>query len=158
MKGLIFRFGFLFILLVTACCGKISSQKMEITEASQIFLPVINEFDGDITATTAPTQSPTKTATRESRQTPEQDVTNKPVSTFIPPIQISEDKSDIIPFEPILQIPIPVGFTQEIDKTYRYGTTQDGVRIPHDGVEFYNASGTPVIAAADGIVFFAGSD
>ncbi len=158
MKGLIFRFGFIFVLLATACSSKISPQKMGITEESQLFLPVINEFDGEITAAAVSTQMPPKTATMESRQTSDQDFTNTPVSTIFPPIQNTEEKSNIVLFEPPLQIPIPAGYTQEIDKTYRYGTTQAGTRIPHDGVEFYNASGTPVIATGDGKVYFAGSD
>jgi hypothetical protein len=45
-----------------------------------------------------------------------------------------------------------------VDPTYRYASTADGIRDPHHGVEFVNASGTPVHAAADGIVLFAGSD
>lgn len=131
---------------------------METNKGSQLFFPVINEFGGEITATAIPSQMPSKTAALESRQTPEQDFTNTPVSTVFSPIQNTEEKPNIVPFEPPLQIPIPAGYTQEIDKTYRYGTTQDGTRIPHDGVEFYNASGTPVIATGDGKVYFAGSD
>jgi murein DD-endopeptidase MepM/ murein hydrolase activator NlpD len=45
-----------------------------------------------------------------------------------------------------------------VEPTYRYGATQNGFRDPHHGVEFPNATGTPVHAAADGQVVFAGSD
>ena len=45
-----------------------------------------------------------------------------------------------------------------IDPTYRFGTTQGGEREPHNGVEFLNSQGTPVHAAADGMVVFAGDD
>jgi len=45
-----------------------------------------------------------------------------------------------------------------VDPSYRFGTTQDGVREPHHGVEFLNSFGTPVSAAADGTVVFAGDD
>ena len=45
-----------------------------------------------------------------------------------------------------------------IDPSYPYGSTQNGTRQPHHGVEFYNASGTPVLAAADGVVILAGDD
>jgi hypothetical protein len=45
-----------------------------------------------------------------------------------------------------------------VDATYRYGSTANGTRDPHHGVEFPNASGTPVHAAAQGTVIFAGSD
>lgn len=45
-----------------------------------------------------------------------------------------------------------------VESTYRYGSTQTNLREPHHGVEFANPFGTPVLAAADGDVVFAGSD
>jgi hypothetical protein len=45
-----------------------------------------------------------------------------------------------------------------VDTTYRYGSTQNGMREPHHGVEFLNKFGTPVHAAGDGEVQFAGPD
>lgn len=45
-----------------------------------------------------------------------------------------------------------------VDLTYLYGTTQNGKRDPHHGVEFQNAFGTPVHAGGDGTVVFADSD
>jgi len=45
-----------------------------------------------------------------------------------------------------------------VDPTYRYGGTQGGVRETHLGVEFVNPQGTPVLAAADGVVIVAGND
>ena len=53
-----------------------------------------------------------------------------------------------------LQRPIPSG----IDPTYRYASSQNGDREIHHGVEFYQAFGTPVLAAAEGRVVFAGDD
>jgi murein DD-endopeptidase MepM/ murein hydrolase activator NlpD len=49
-------------------------------------------------------------------------------------------------------VPLP------IDPTYRYASTQGGLREQHHGVEFYAAFGAPVRAAADGQVVFAGDD
>jgi murein DD-endopeptidase MepM/ murein hydrolase activator NlpD len=49
-------------------------------------------------------------------------------------------------------------YTNTIDRGYPYGSTEASTRDPHHGVEFYNASGTPVLAAADGIVVVAGDD
>jgi len=45
-----------------------------------------------------------------------------------------------------------------VDSTYPYGSTAKGTRDPHHGVEFLNKFGTPVYAAGDGIVIFAGPD
>ena len=57
-----------------------------------------------------------------------------------------------------LDRPIALPGLITVDPTYLYGTTQDGSRAPHHGDEFYNASGTPVLAAADGTVVVAGTD
>jgi murein DD-endopeptidase MepM/ murein hydrolase activator NlpD len=48
------------------------------------------------------------------------------------------------------------GVNRYIDGTYRYGSTMGGNFQQHQGVEFNNAAGTPVYAAADGLVVFAG--
>jgi murein DD-endopeptidase MepM/ murein hydrolase activator NlpD len=57
-----------------------------------------------------------------------------------------------------LDRPIALPGTDTIDRGYPYGDTEGGKRDPHHGVEFYNASGTPVLAAADGLVVLAGND
>jgi murein DD-endopeptidase MepM/ murein hydrolase activator NlpD len=57
-----------------------------------------------------------------------------------------------------LDRPITSPGTDTIDRGYPYGSTDGGKREPHHGVEFYNASGTPVQAAADGLVVSAGDD
>jgi murein DD-endopeptidase MepM/ murein hydrolase activator NlpD len=56
------------------------------------------------------------------------------------------------------QAPILPPGIDSITRGYPYGSTEGGTRVPHHGVEFYNASGTPVLAAADGRVYFAGDD
>lgn len=45
-----------------------------------------------------------------------------------------------------------------VDRTYPYGGTQFGAREVHLGVEFVNPRFTPVLAAADGVVYYAGDD
>ncbi len=45
-----------------------------------------------------------------------------------------------------------------IAATYRFGSTQEGQREPHHGVEMPAAAGTPVYAPAAGQVVFAGDD
>lgn len=54
--------------------------------------------------------------------------------------------------------PIAPAGSNSVDQSYTYGSTQQGVREPHHGVEFPNAQGTPVLAVADGTVVFAGDD
>jgi hypothetical protein len=44
------------------------------------------------------------------------------------------------------------------DKSYPYGSTRGGALRPHTGVEFNVATGTPVLAAAGGVVVVAGDD
>ena len=58
----------------------------------------------------------------------------------------------------ILQRPIKVPANDSVDRTYPYGSTARSTREPHHGVEFLNKFGTPVHAAADGVVVFAGAD
>ena len=57
-----------------------------------------------------------------------------------------------------LQRPIKPPANTSIDTTYAYASTANGTRDPHHGVEFLNKFGTPVHAAADGVVIFAGPD
>lgn len=58
----------------------------------------------------------------------------------------------------IFQRPIQPPANTSIDTTYRYASTANGARDPHHGVEFLNRFGTPVYAAGDGVVLFAGPD
>src|SRR5207237_8776406 len=52
----------------------------------------------------------------------------------------------------------PIALTDQpyIDQTYRYGSTMGGNFQQHQGVEFNNPDGTPVLAIGDGVVVFAG--
>jgi murein DD-endopeptidase MepM/ murein hydrolase activator NlpD len=57
-----------------------------------------------------------------------------------------------------MERPIAPAENDVVDRTYRYGSTQEGTRPTHHGVEFVNAEGTPVFAAAEGLVIVAGND
>lgn len=57
-----------------------------------------------------------------------------------------------------LERPIPPSGTDWVDYTYAYGSRGDGTLRVHRGVEFVNPMGTPVLAAADGTVEYAGAD
>ncbi len=54
--------------------------------------------------------------------------------------------------------PIDGADNYEIEPAYRYGSTLNGKRDPHHGVEFINAFGVPILAAADGRVIHAAED
>jgi len=58
----------------------------------------------------------------------------------------------------VFQRPIKSPGNTSVDGTYRYASTANGTRDPHHGVEFLNKFGTPVYAAGDGVVAFAGPD
>lgn len=63
------------------------------------------------------------------------------------------------PAEPLtvwLERPISPRDNDRIDQTYRYGSTMGGNFQQHQGVEFNNPDGTPVLAAGSGTVVYAG--
>jgi len=57
-----------------------------------------------------------------------------------------------------MQRPIAPKDNDQVDPSYRYGSTQEGARPTHHGVEFVNEEGTAVLAAAEGLVIVAGND
>ena len=70
-----------------------------------------------------------------------------------------EAKSAEAPAAPLtvwLRRPIAARDNPFIDQTYRYGSTMGGNFQQHQGVEFNNPDGTPVLAAGPGTVVFAG--
>jgi hypothetical protein len=94
-----------------------------------------------------------------------------PTSTLLPPTSFPTiTPATEIPCDPfrvdfciteghfILQHPIDSPANDLVDETYLYGSTANGTREPHHGVEFPNQSGTPVYAVANGTVIFAGPD
>lgn len=64
----------------------------------------------------------------------------------------------IVPGHFIFRRPFKASANDQIDQTYRYGTTQNDTRDPHHGVDFPNARGTQVFAIGDGQVVVAGND
>ena len=103
----------------------------------------------DVIATSA---SPSQTATTIPSVTPTITPTLEPAcDPFSTDFCITEGHF-------ILQRPIQPPANDLIDPTYGYGSTATGTRDPHHGVEFSNPSGTPVHAAAEGTVSFAGPD
>lgn len=118
------------------------------------------------TFTIAPTQPvPTKPLT----QTPSP-VPTRNIQTTEKPVQITKtdtaagtpfvfiDSQTVYPFLPFVGLPIPAGYQQEVDRSYPFGSILPGETLSHEGVEFYNSDGTPVLAGQDGKVIFSGED
>src|SRR5258706_14801061 len=125
-------------------------------------------------ASCAPAQSvtalplPTVNATVSATPSPETTATTIATATLLPPSPTTEPTK--IPCDPlavdycitdghfIFQRPIDLPGNSSVDGTYRYASTANGKRDPHHGVDILNKFGTPVHAAADGLVVFAGPD
>src|SRR5579864_5489480 len=54
--------------------------------------------------------------------------------------------------------PIPFGYVTRIQRGFPYGWTRNGTSPIHHGVDMLNRLGVPVIAAADGTVYYGGPD
>ena len=100
------------------------------------------------------TPSPVNPVTPSPTFTPTVEATTDPLPQPDQAISCEEDWC-VYPGHFWLSQPVASG---QIDHTYRYGGTQQYARETHHGVEFIDAYGTPVIAAADGTVIVAGSD
>ncbi len=101
--------------------------------------------------TVQPTQEFTSTAT------PTEEPTQTPTPGFPPDLDCGEQFCQAL-WAGILARPIGPNGNQTIDPTYPYASTRNGTLEPHHGVEFPNGSGTPVLAAQNGEVVFAGND
>ncbi len=102
---------------------------------------------------------PSATVTRLAKtKVPEDQVlpvlTPTPTATSLP---CGEDWC-ISPGHFILQRPINSQYNDYVERSYPFGSTLNGERDPHHGVEFINSRGVPVQAAADGVVVAAGTD
>jgi hypothetical protein len=87
--------------------------------------------------------------------------TTSPTPQLIPPFpSLASCTSEECNFSEVFPLarPIGPGGNDKIDVTYRFGSTDGKKRDPHHGVEFLNSTGTPVLAAADGVVVVAGDD
>jgi len=82
-----------------------------------------------------------------------------PPATTAPPLETgcAEDVCVISSGFPLAPPIAPPG-RDFIDVSYRFGSNNRGKRETHHGVEFLNSLGTPVLAAADGVVVLAGDD
>lgn len=113
------------------------------------------------TTTQQPTSSPTELPSSPSpiQTTTETGSESMPTLTLSAwPFPTPLSQPDTPPDHYVLDRPISQDFTSYLDRTYPYGGTAGGRLRPHTGVEFFNAEGTPVLAAANSIVEYAGTD
>lgn len=128
-----------------------------------------------LTATPTATQTPTVTPTATDTVTPTPSPTLTPSATLdIDDLPTDQEVTGTgapptwtpPPDDPSVQVvdhyhlrrPIADGGINWVDRTYPYGGTSGGRLQVHHGVEFVNPRGTPVLAAGDGTVVFAGTD
>jgi murein DD-endopeptidase MepM/ murein hydrolase activator NlpD len=98
--------------------------------------------------------------------------TPRPSETAIPPLPRSTSLPTADPTEAavcgegwcsytghfLLNRPIAGSYGAQVDPTYRYASTNGGLRVPHTGVEFQAPAGETVLAAGDGKVVQAGAE
>ena len=112
-------------------------------------------------AVSTPTSLPSVVPTWTSTLPPQTDIPASPSVTPSPfPSPPPCDAASETCFETghfLLEFPLPSS-ANRIPSLYTYGGTLNASREPHHGVDFENPEGTPVLAAADGRVIFAGSD
>jgi murein DD-endopeptidase MepM/ murein hydrolase activator NlpD len=139
------------ILIIIGLCACQSRQPQQLEATLPV--EVIQVITNIPTTSVSPPSDPT--ATMEKTAIP----TDLPViHTSTPtPLPCGEDWC-ITNGHFLLQRPISSDFNDVIERSYTFGSTENGEREPHHGVEFTNASGTPVLAAADGTVVVAGTD
>src|SRR3954467_457140 len=82
----------------------------------------------------------------------------KPASDTLPCLRQKADSAPPprAPLTTWFRRPIATTDNSFIDQTYRYGSTMGGNFQQHQGVEFNNPDGTPVLAALGGTVVYAG--
>jgi murein DD-endopeptidase MepM/ murein hydrolase activator NlpD len=138
--------GILVILLsISSCNSTIPTASVTASLAALLLTPTL-EHPNPPASTKIPTSFPPPPSTLPSL-TP----------TPLPSLPCSPELC-VYPGHFWLERPISPENVDSIDPTYRYGSTQEGARPTHHGVEFVNEEGTPVLAAADGLVIVAGND
>ena len=141
-------FSFYFLLSLSSC-----GLKPETNEETTSTPPV----NVEITLESAIIQDNPVTITATNQPTTDEQEPVKSGATPTPPLPCSPEYC-IYQGHFYLTRPISPANNDNIDQTYRYGSTQEGARPTHHGVEFVNEEGTPVLAAADGKVVVAGND
>ncbi len=101
---------------------------------------------------------PPPTATPSPRPSPSPTLTPTPTHTPMPSPTPCAAEVCVLPWAFPLRRPIAPPGNSAIAPTYPFGSDYHGLRHVHHGVDMENPRGTPVLAAADGEVVFAGED
>lgn len=100
------------------------------------------------------TPTPTRTATHTATATATASLTPVPTDTLTPSLTPTLAPVDMFAF----QRPFTREQVDYVDRTYPYGMGElRGLPI-HHGVDIQNPRGTPILAVADGTVYYAGDD
>lgn len=157
LRRLTFAFLALAAVVLLAACSPAAAAMPQTATASLPALPTITHLPAVQTTPMAQSrvaQAPLKSpAAQVTRAQPATSPTPAEV-TFPTPCPEWCSVSFNFPFSR----PLPPGAQLAVDPSYRFGSTQNGARDPHHGVEFLNPAGTPVLAAGDGEVILAGND
>ena len=132
-------------LVLYGCAPVVSASSLPSQQASQV------------TPSTTASAVPSPTLTASSTPSPSPTVLPTPTSPVRTGCQAGAE-SCLLDWPFPFHAPIFSPGNIVPDPTYRYGSTQDGAREPHHGIDLPNAFGTPVYAAGDGTVIVAGSD
>jgi murein DD-endopeptidase MepM/ murein hydrolase activator NlpD len=168
MKNIIYFYSGLLIALLVACQSTSPTPMLSTATATEDLLALVGSVTAIptvIIASNTPIPIPTDTvisptvvlsATLLPTESPTATLTQLPAITPLPsPRPILERLNHYWLERPIAQ---DEGKIHWLDRSYPYGGTQFGQREVHLGVEFSNTRFTPIIAAADGIVIYAGED
>ncbi len=158
----------LFVLLAAACQGDLQTPAAVETPTPGMAvielytpIPTVVPF-ASRTPTIRPSLTFTPTLTLTFTMTPSG--TPSPTNTLSPTDTLAPTVTPTLEMVDHYLLDRPIfrdednGKVNWVDRTYPYGGTQLNIREVHHGVEFVNARFTPVLAAADGEVYFAGDD
>jgi murein DD-endopeptidase MepM/ murein hydrolase activator NlpD len=110
-------------------------------------------------ATFTPSATPTNLPTLPPINSPTPlttiDPSGTPLPTWTPP---PPDPASQIADHYRLFRPIGQNNVNYADRTYPYGGNSGGALQVHHGIDLANGVGTPILAAGDGVVYYAGSD